>query len=80
LVIKTIRATIPGILYRRASPDQPFFKTEGDKIAVGETVALIEVMKTFSNVTAEEAGTLVRFLIEDEVMVMPDDPIYEMEV
>ena len=80
MAIKIVAAAIPGILYRRPSPGQPPFKSEGDKIAVGDTVALIEVMKTFNQLTAEEAGTLVRFLIDDEGMMMPDDPLYEIEV
>ncbi len=44
----------------------PAFKTEGDAVAVGDTVGLIEVMKTFTPVVAEEAGTLVAFRIENE--------------
>ena len=80
MTIKTIAATIPGVLYRRPSPEQPPFRSDGDKIAVGDTLALIEVMKTFNSVVAEESGTLVRFFVDDEGMVMPDDPLYEIEV
>ena len=56
MAIKTIEAPIPGTFYRRPSPDQPPFKGEGDTVAVGDTIGLIEVMKTFNPVNARRAA------------------------
>jgi biotin carboxyl carrier protein len=78
--IKTIRAPIPGIFYRKPAPDQPPFKVDGDLVSVGDTLALIEVMKTFHPVKATDAGALLRFLIEDEDELMAGQPIYEIQV
>jgi biotin carboxyl carrier protein len=75
---RTIPAPLPGTFYRRPAPDQPAFKTEGDSVARGDTVGLIEVMKTFTPVVAEEAGRLVRFLVENEDPVMAGQPLYEL--
>ncbi len=61
MAIKTIEAPIPGTFYRRPSPDKPSFKNEGDTIAAGEIIGLIEVMKTFTPVVAEEGGKVVAF-------------------
>jgi biotin carboxyl carrier protein len=36
-------------------------------------------MKTFARIEAEEAGRFVRYLVEDEDMVMPGDPLFEFE-
>ena len=58
MTIKTVEAPLPGTFFRRPAPDQPPFKGEGDNVAVGDTVGLIEVMKTFTPVAAE-AGRLV---------------------
>lgn len=80
MALKTIQAPIPGTFYRRPSPDQPPFKAEGDAVAVGDTVGLIEVMKSFTPVTAEEAGTLVAFHVENEDPVMAGDALYDIEV
>ena len=80
MATKTIAAPLPGTFYRRPTPDQPPFKNEGDRVAVGETVGLIEVMKTFTQVTAEEGGRISRFLVENEDAVMAGDPLYEIEV
>lgn len=80
MAITTVPAPIPGTFYRRPAPDQPPFKNEGDTVSAGETVGLIEVMKTFSQVAAEQAGRIVKFLVENEDAVMAGDPIYEIEV
>jgi len=77
---KTIFAPLPGTFYRRPGPDQPPFKNEGDQVAAGEPVGLIEVMKTFTQVVAEEAGRIGRFLVENEGAVMAGEPLYELEV
>lgn len=79
MAVKTIQAPIPGTFYRKPAPDQPAFKAEGDTIAVGDTVGLIEVMKTFTPVTAEEAGTIVAFHVENEDPVMAGEPLYDIE-
>lgn len=80
MATKTIPAPLPGTFYRRPEPDQPPFKNEGDPVAVGEPVGLIEVMKTFTQVIAEEAGRITRFLVENEAAVMAGEPLYELEI
>jgi acetyl-CoA carboxylase biotin carboxyl carrier protein len=76
---KTVQAPLPGTFYRKPAPDQPPFKSPGDTVAVGDTIGLIEVMKTFTPVIAEDAGTLVTFLVADEDPVMAGEPLYEIE-
>ena len=76
----TVASPLPGTFYRRPAPDQPPFKNQGDMVVVGDTVGLIEVMKTFMPVIAEAAGKLVRFLVENEDPVMAGQPLYELEV
>ena len=80
MATKTVPAPLPGTFYRRPSPDQPPFKNEGDAVAAGDTVGLIEVMKTFTEVKAEESGKLARFLVENEDAIMAGQPLYELEV
>ncbi len=62
----TITAPLPGIFYRRPSPDAEPCAREGDRVKVGDKVGMIEVMKSFHDVTADAEGTIVRFLVEDE--------------
>jgi acetyl-CoA carboxylase biotin carboxyl carrier protein len=79
MTVKVILAPIPGTFYRRPAPDKPVFKNEGDNISKGETVGLIEVMKTFAPVEATEDGRVMRFLVDNEDAVMAGQPLYEIE-
>ena len=75
---KQILSPLPGTFYNRPSPDQPAFKVVGDTVAVGDVIGLIEVMKSFNEVTADQAGTLVAFIAEDEEPVMAGQPLIEL--
>jgi len=44
------RAPISGRFYDRAAPDAPPFVQPGDEVRHGQTVALLEVMKTFNRI------------------------------
>jgi acetyl-CoA carboxylase biotin carboxyl carrier protein len=48
-----------GMFYCAPSPSDPNFVEIGDKVEVGQTVALVEAMKVFNEITAEVAGTVV---------------------
>lgn len=78
--LRTIDAFVPGVFYLRPSPEAAPFKAPGDTVAVGDTVGLVEVMKSFLPIEATVAGRLVRFLVESEEMVDVDQPICEIEV
>jgi biotin carboxyl carrier protein len=65
-----ILSPLPGTFYRAASPDQPPYKADGAAVAVGDVIGLIEVMKSFHEVTAEVAGSNIRFAVDNEEPVM----------
>jgi biotin carboxyl carrier protein len=77
--VHTVLSPLPGTFYRRPSPDQAVFKEVGDTVAVGDTIGLIEVMKSFSPVTAEVAGKIAAFHAEDEDAVMPEQPLVDID-
>ena len=52
-----------GIVYLSPDPDKPTFVSEGDHVKQGDTVALIEAMKTFNNVRAPRSGVIKKILI-----------------
>ena len=76
---KTVRAQMPGTFYRRPDPESDPYAEEGDQVSVGDTVGLIEVMKSFHEVMAEEEGTIARFLVENEEAVHAGQDLVEME-
>lgn len=69
---------LPGTFYRKPAPDKPMYKNEGDEVAVGDVIGLIEVMKSFTEVKAEVAGKIVKFLADNEDPVMAGQPLAEI--
>lgn len=74
-----VLSPLPGTFYRRAAPDAPPFKAEGDMVAVGDVLGLVEVMKQFSEVTADAAGRLQCFLVENAEPVDPGQVLAVIE-
>jgi acetyl-CoA carboxylase biotin carboxyl carrier protein len=70
---------MPGTFYRRPDPESDPYVEEGDQVSAGNTVGLIEVMKSFHEVKAEEEGTVARFLVENEEAVDAGQDLVEME-
>ena len=70
---------MPGTFYRRPDPESEFYFEEGDQVSAGDTVGLIEVMKSFHEVKAEEEGTIARFLVENEEAVDAGQDLLQME-
>lgn len=77
--MSTIKAPIPGLFYRRSSPDADPFVDEGGIVTAGQTIALIEVMKSFTEVKADASGTVVKFLIDEGEEVSMGDNIVEVD-
>jgi acetyl-CoA carboxylase biotin carboxyl carrier protein len=76
---KQIISPLPGTFYRRPAPDTPPFKTEGDSIAAGDTIGLVEVMKSFHAVQAQFGGKIIKFLIDNEEPIVAGQPIADVE-
>ena len=65
-----IYSPLPGTFYRSSAPDKPPFKPDGDAVAVGDVIGLVEVMKSFHEVQSEVAGSNIRFETDNEEPVM----------
>lgn len=74
-----IVSPVPGVFYRRPSPDEPAFVEDGADVQAGQTVGLVEIMKQFTEVKAESAGSGIRFEVENEGEVNPGDVIAVVE-
>ena len=75
---KQLLSPLPGTFYRRPAPDKPPYKNDGDTVSAGDVIGLIEVMKSFHEVKAEEAGRILRFLADNEEPVMAGQPLAEI--
>ncbi len=74
-----VKAQLPGTFYRKPDPESGPYVAEGDRVSAGDVVGLIEVMKSFHEVKAEQDGTVARFLIEDGDAVAPGQDLLELE-
>ncbi|MFT8990063.1 MAG: acetyl-CoA carboxylase biotin carboxyl carrier protein subunit [Gluconobacter albidus] len=53
-----------GVAYLTPDPASPPFAVEGQPVTAGQTIMLIEAMKTFNQIKAPRAGTLTKLLVE----------------
>jgi acetyl-CoA carboxylase biotin carboxyl carrier protein len=74
-----VLSPLPGIFYRRPAPEKPVYKENGDQVAEGDVIGLVEVMKQFTEIHADAAGKIVRFLIENEAPIEPGQAVLLIE-
>jgi acetyl-CoA carboxylase biotin carboxyl carrier protein len=60
---------IPGVFYRRPDPASDPFTDVGRSVEADHPICVVEVMKSFHQVPAGAAGTVVEFLVENEDVV-----------
>ena len=75
----TIISPLPGTFYLKPSPEEPAFKTKGDKVEIGDIIGLIEVMKTFIEIKAEVAGEFSEYAVADATPVQPGETLANLE-
>jgi biotin carboxyl carrier protein len=74
-----VRSPLPGVFYRRPSPDKPPFVEEGDTVSADSTIGLVEVMKQFADVKAGADGTLASFAVADQDVLGAGDTVATVE-
>ena len=60
-----VTSPMVGTVYLRPSPEADQFKKAGDSVKEGETILLVEAMKTFNPITASKSGTLTELLVDN---------------
>jgi acetyl-CoA carboxylase biotin carboxyl carrier protein len=58
-----------GVVYLYPEPGAPPFITVGQSVAAGQTLLLVEAMKTFNQIRAPKAGTVTRILVANSTPV-----------
>ena len=59
-----VKSPMVGVVYLSSNPNSPNYVKEGDSVSVGDTVCLIEAMKTFNPVKAHKSGRVAKILVE----------------
>jgi acetyl-CoA carboxylase biotin carboxyl carrier protein len=60
-----LKSPMVGVTYLAPEPGKPNFVAVGDTVAVGQTICLIEAMKTYNPIRAAKAGKIIQILVED---------------
>ncbi len=68
-----------GTAYLSPEPGKPPFVTIGQKVAEGQTILIIEAMKTMNQIPAHRAGTVTRLLVEDTSPIEYGQPLAVIE-
>ncbi|WP_426958868.1 acetyl-CoA carboxylase biotin carboxyl carrier protein [Muricoccus radiodurans] len=74
-----VTSPMVGVAYLMPEPGAAPFVTEGARVAQGQTLLLIEAMKTFNQIKAPRAGTVTRILIESGTPVEYGEPLMVIE-
>jgi acetyl-CoA carboxylase biotin carboxyl carrier protein len=64
-----VKSPMVGVAYLSPEPGAPSFVNVGQTVAAGQTLLLIEAMKTFNQIKAPRAGTISRVLVNPGVPV-----------
>ena len=70
-----ISSPMTGIFYNSPSPSSPPFVREGDVVAAGQIIGLIEAMKVFNEIPSPLSGTVVKVAAQSGQLVQPGEPI-----
>ena len=75
----TLTSPMVGTAYLSPEPGAKAFVEVGTKVAEGQTVLIIEAMKTMNQIPAHKSGTITRVLVDDATPVEYGDPLVVIE-
>lgn len=78
-ISNAITSPMVGTIYLKPDPDSEPFVKEGDKVKKGDTLLIIEAMKTMNNIPADKDGVIKQVLVENEQPIQFGDPLVIIE-
>jgi len=74
-----VKSPMVGTIYLQANPGSPAFVKVGDTVEVGQTLFIVEAMKTMNPIPAPRAGKVVEILVDDAQPVEFGEPLAIIE-
>jgi acetyl-CoA carboxylase biotin carboxyl carrier protein len=71
-----VKSPMVGTFYRSSSPDAGAFVDVGSKVAVGDTLCIIEAMKLLNEIECDFAGVIKKILVENGQPVEYGEPLF----
>ena len=76
--MQSIDSPMVGIIYLTPKPSSPPFVKSGQKIKKGDTICLIEAMKTFNEIKSDKDGVVKSILVKNGEAVEFGQPLFEI--
>jgi acetyl-CoA carboxylase biotin carboxyl carrier protein len=76
--LRHVTAPLTGVWYGAPSPGARAYVNEGDELAAGQVVGLIEAMKLFNEIKSDVSGTVTRVLVDSGTLVKRRQPLVEV--
>ncbi len=76
--MQSIDSPMVGIIYLTPKPSSPPFIKSGQKIKRGDTICLIEAMKTFNEIKSDKDGVVKSILVKNGEAVEFGQPLFEI--
>jgi acetyl-CoA carboxylase biotin carboxyl carrier protein len=74
-----VKSPMVGTVYLQPQPDAAPFVRVGDRVAAGQTLLIVEAMKTMNPIPAHRAGVVLAVLVEDAQPVEFGEPLVLIE-
>ncbi|HEX5007346.1 MAG TPA: acetyl-CoA carboxylase biotin carboxyl carrier protein [Hyphomonadaceae bacterium] len=74
-----VKSPMVGTVYLQPDENSPTFVKVGDTVSAGQTLLLVEAMKTFNPVTAPRAGKVTQILVKNTQPVEFGEPLVIIE-
>ena len=74
----SIDSPMVGVIYLTPKPSSPPFAKKGQKIKKGDTICLIEAMKTFNEIKSEKDCTIKSIMVKNGEAVEFGQPLFEI--
>jgi len=75
----TLTSPMVGTAYLSPEPGKPTFVSVGTRVSEGQTILIVEAMKTMNQIPAHRSGTVTRILVEDATPVEYGQPLVVIE-
>jgi acetyl-CoA carboxylase biotin carboxyl carrier protein len=76
--VEVIKSPIVGTFYESSSPGAPAFVKQGDKVAVGQVLCIVEAMKLMNEIESEFTGEIVKILVSNGQPVEYGQPLFKV--
>lgn len=74
-----VKSPMVGTVYLQPQPNAPSFVKVGDTVTAGQTLLIVEAMKTMNPIPAPRGGKIVEIIVQDAQPVEFGEPLIVIE-